>query len=112
MIKYWTNFVKFDDPNLSDNLINSNLETWIPFYYDPVILKTMTATEKMKNGLYLQFKKNSTKMITGFSSHHCDFWNNTRSNNSTGVKDILLHIKYTLILCFLNFIAGIKLGVN
>lgn len=113
MIKYWTNFVKYDDPNFSDNLLTSSLEIWKPFYYDSALLKRMTAKEKMNNGQYLQLKQNNTVMIAGFSKHRCDFWNNTKdSNSSVGSKNLLLNIEFLLVLCLFNVIAGVKLNIN
>ena len=113
MIKYWTNFIKFDDPNYSDSLLSSYLEIWKPFYYDSTLLGNMTAKEKMNNGQYLQLKQNGTQMVAGFTMHHCDFWNNTKdSNGSIGPKNLLLNIQSILVLCLFNVVAGIKLSIN
>ncbi len=107
IIKYWTNFVKFDDPNYSDSLISSNVEVWKPFYNSKP-LKNMLAKEKLNNANYLVLNFNNTRMVSGLSKHRCEFWNNTRDSPSAVGETISVNKLSLLSLCLFSIIVFIK----
>ena len=71
IITYWTNFVKFNNPNY---VHKNETEYWEPFVVDKSQLENIT-----NSGGYLVFENNSIQMVKGYSSHNCIFWNYTAS---------------------------------
>ncbi len=69
VINYWTNFVKFDNPNYLKK--PSELDYWSTYLNN--------ATKTFDN--YLIFtNENQIKMSTGgYTSHKCEFWKNSGS---------------------------------
>ena len=74
-LKYWVNYIKYDDPNFSQKF---GLSQWDSFFDG----SQMNMVDIERGGRVLRLKANDTKMTTGFSSHKCAFWNYTRLKNS------------------------------
>ena len=81
MLKYWFNFVFYDDPNY--NKESSQADFWQPFNKE---LSNLNAYDKMKNGNFLLMQNSSFEMKSDFSSHNCKTWGFTK--NSLGTNDM------------------------
>ena len=94
LFAYWTNFVKYDDPN---GLGASNLTRWHPFL--------AAGTDRIENGRTIVFNNSGYSIQTGFSENKCDFWNtntlplstSTRTSTSTS---IIMFLVVTTVLLF------------
>ena len=91
-LKYWVDFIKYDDPNFSQK---SGLSQWDSFLDG----SQMNMVDIERVGRVLRLKANDTKMTTGFSSHKCAFWNYTRLKNS-GSKIFCFDWKILALLSF------------
>jgi hypothetical protein len=66
MITFWTNFVKYDDPNgLNRPNMNESKVYWDTFK------NKKTGSENN----YLFLKNEGISMASGYSEHNCDLWN-------------------------------------
>ena len=80
MIRYWTNFIKYNDP--SYKMDKNDPEFWKPFINESTDLNKMSAQEKMATGRYLHITNNNISMTRGFASHKCDFWSYTLDSSN------------------------------
>ncbi len=66
IVDYWTNFVKYDDPNGFE----SGDVLWKHFAEE-----NNSQIQDFSNiGRIINFKNNETSMVTGYTENHCDFW--------------------------------------
>ena len=62
LLTYWSNFVKFDNPN---GLATSSLTRWEPF---------LASNIQFQSGRTIVFRNSGYTIQTGFSDNKCDFW--------------------------------------
>ena len=67
IVFYWTNFVMYDGPSA---VTYDSVTTWEPFIESTNYFQT----DYTNCGRELVMSKDSIKMKTGYSSHHCKFW--------------------------------------
>jgi carboxylesterase type B len=66
LVTYWTNFVKYDDPNVYDQDVTVKNPTWV--YYD------RTAMGSNPANAYMWFYLDDIKVSSDSSYLNCDFW--------------------------------------
>ena len=78
ILAYWSNFVKFDDPN---GIGFSSLTKWQPFLANK--------SDKDETGRTIVFKNSGNSLQTGFSENKCNFWNSNIRAATTSKRRIL-----------------------
>ncbi len=96
IVTYWTNFVKYDNPNFLNASTNAS-DYWRPF----------SKNNKTQIDSYLVFDTNGQiNMRSGYSSHQCEFWKAISSNSYCVCMNNQIYLMFFL-LSFIKLIYWI-----
>lgn len=71
IVSYWTNFVKYNNPNPPISNNSNPFTSWISFLDKS---KPIIPDDVSKIGRIIEFNNNGVKMKKGYLSHHCKLW--------------------------------------
>lgn len=92
IVKYWTNFVKYNDPN--------GINTQTGVIWETFLNSSSKKLDSFVNdGKYISFTNDAIQMKKGYASHNCDFWYSNASR--IGSKSIYISIMVGLFISFL-----------